>query len=222
MKVILVLLITIFSGSLFAQNGLKFERTSAVQNFDESSFFSSFKKDIDGSIHLFKDWNSRAFVYTRDGQKIILEKVNFNILEDVFQSQITKDSMFSFRINKFDRIELKNKVYKNVYANAKDKVYEVIYESDKLSIYKGYDVEILAASNDPMAGRTRNKYSQKSKYFVKRSNNFMPFRMSKKGILNLIDDKNNVKEVQKFVKENKLSYKKDRDLKRILDYSLKN
>ena len=218
MKNILVPFIILISSSLFAQNGLRFEQTAAVQNFDQSSFFSSLKKNIDGSFHLYKEWNKTAFVYTKDGQKLILGKVNFNIKDNVFQSQITKDSVFSFKINNFDRLELKDKVYKNLYANAKDKVYEVIYETVKLSIYKGYELEIVEASNDPMAGRLRRRYSQKSQYFSMQSNNFIPFRMSKKGILSLISDKDEIKKIQSFVKKNKLSFKKEDHLKRIFNY----
>ena len=172
----MILFIALVGTSSFAQNGLKFERTSAMQIFDQSSFFSPPKDDIDGSVNLYKEWNSIAFIYTKDGDQMILRDVNFNIKEDVFQTHMSKDSIFSFRINNFDRLEMNNKVYKNVYGNGKNKVYEVLFESDNLSLYKGYEVEIMAANNDPFVGRTKSKYSQKANYFVMQSYNLTLFK----------------------------------------------
>ena len=219
-KYIMFLSAILVSGGLSAQNGLKMGRTSAVQNFDESSFFSSSAAKAEGSVYLYKDWDKSAIVHPKEGQKIVLNKANYNIQDGVFQSYVG-DSLFTFRINNIEKVVLNNKTYKNVYRNGKNNVYEVIYESDNISIYKEYRVEIIAASNDPMVSRTSNKYSQNKSYYSKVGSNYTSFRLNKKGVLELLDEEDKT-DIQKFVKKNKLSFKRENDLVKIFNQAFNN
>lgn len=218
MNKLVILFVILFSNITLAQNGLKFERTNAVQAFDQSSFFLTLEKNFDGSIYLFKEWSNSASVFMKDGGNLILDNVNFNIKDDVFQVKVSSDSILTFGIENLKRLVIKNRIFKKIYANNQNKTYEEIYSSKDLSILKSYEVEVIPASNDPMAARSKNKFSQRSKYFIKRASGFLDFKLNKKGVLSLVDD-NVIKDVQKFVKNNKLSYKKDDDLKRILKYA---
>ena len=149
-----------------------------------------------------------------------MNKANYNIQDGVFQSYVG-DSLFTFRINNIEKVVLNNKTYKNVYRNGKNNVYEVIYESDNISIYKEYRVEIIAASNDPMVSRTSNKYSQNKSYYSKVGSNYTSFRLNKKGVLELLDEEDKT-DIQKFVKKNKLSFKRENDLVKIFNQAFNN
>lgn len=207
----------IFSFSYtFSQNGLKFNNTSGVEDFGQSSFFKPIEDDFEGSIHLFKNWDNNAIVHTIDEVIFKLDNINLNIKSNAFQTKTSKDSLFTFNLKNIRKIVINNKVYKSIYLNQKNKICQIIYESNNVSLIKGYELEVLEKSSDPMANRPKSKYVLKESYFIKDSNGFRPITLKKKSILALFNDKSDL--VGKYVKENKLSYKREKDLNKMFIY----
>jgi len=230
MRYLLLLIVTLFTGVITGQNeGLKNNaaQLTVVANATQSAFgatmhFTNPKKATHGSVHLFSKWENFGVIVTNDDQKFSLKNINFNIEKNVFVSKIAEDSIFSFNFNNIDRFIINNRTFKSFYHNNENRVFELIYESDEFSIMKGYRVQLIEGSSNPMVNRKNNKLVQKSSTFVMKGNSIRPFKLSKKRILALIENnEERLDKLQKYVSVNKLSYKKPYDVQRMLSFSLK-
>lgn len=180
-----------------------------------SSTFINPTKKAQGSVHLFKDWSNIAVIHTADKQKFSLKNINLNIERNTFESKISEDSIFSFSFNNIDRFVINNRVFKSLYYDNSNRVFEVVYESGKLTLLKGYKIQLVKGSPNPMLNRSSDKNVQKKFYFIKQGNSIKPFRLKKSNILGLLSS-DQAKTAEKYAKDNRLSFKKDADLNRIL------
>lgn len=234
MKNILTLVITLFVGVIAAQNSrvvnggtlgsdeLFNAANSSLSSYGVSATFYNPKKQVEGSVHLFNNWNNFAVIFTSDNQKFALKNINLNIERNTFESKIPGDSIFTFNVNNIAKFVINNKVFKNLYYNNENRIFEMIYESDKFLIIKGYRIELVAGSVNPMVNRKNDKYVQKSSFYLKQGEIIKPFKLSKKRILKLIGDQERVAKMEKYVLDNNLSYKKEDDVKRVLEYISEN
>ncbi|MCB0461818.1 MAG: hypothetical protein R2816_06055 [Flavobacteriaceae bacterium] len=230
MKKYVFLIATLITGFCIAQNN-NIENNSA-QVFGNassssksygstSSIFINPAKKVQGSVHLFKDWNNMAVIHSSDQQKFSLKNINFNIERNTFESKISEDSIFTFNFNNIDRFVINNRVFKNYYYDGTNRVFEVIYDSGKLLLLKGYKIQLVKGSPNPMLNRSTDKNVQKEFYFIMQGSSIKPFRLKKKTILELMSS-NQAKAAQEFAKENKLSFNEDADVNRILTYGFSN
>lgn len=191
-------------------------------NVGASSMVFNPPKNIKGSIHLFDTWrNTSVFEVNGSEKKLLLKNINYNIDRDVFESQIGKDSIFTFNFENIKNITINSREFQNIYAPSfsANKTFEVIYQDDSFALLKRYYLTVTEGSDNPMVNRP-SKFVQKSEYFVKKGNSVRPFKMKKKDIMALARKKS--KDLDAFAKENGLSYKKDNDVKRMLTAVLKN
>jgi len=233
MKNVLAIVITFSVGIMMAQSnanvvnnsGEVFVRAAnaSLSSFGSSATFFNPKKAVVGSVHLFKNWKNYAVIITNDKQKFSLSNINFNIERNTFESKIGQDSLFTFSFNNIDKFVVNNKIFKNFYFNNSNRVFEIIYESDEFSILKGYRVQLIEGSTNPMVNRKNSKLVQKSSYYLKKGANIKPFKLSKKKVFGLANgDQEKTQKMEKYVKSNKLSYKKAEDVQRILTYCFVN
>lgn len=194
---------------------------SAVQSsYGASAYFVNPARPVKGSIYLFEKWENRGVLVTIDKQRFGMKNINIDLKNQAFQSKFAKDSIFNYNFNNIDRFIINNKVYKNFYYNEDNRIYEIIHETPEYSILKGHKVNLVEGSANPMLNRKTDKYVQKYSYYVKTENSIEKFKLGKKQVLRLIDvDKESADKIIKYVKDNKLSFKNDLQLKRILDYS---
>lgn len=176
------------------------------------------RPDIKGSPYAFKTWNNRALLKV-DARDYKLNNVNFNMYTNTIEAKVGKDSVYIFDLANVDHAYINNKKFKSFYVPniRQNKIFEQLYESKEFDILKGYEVGIRKPEIDPtMVRKQVAKYFTTRSYYVKRGNNIKPLSLKKKEILALFGSKS--KDVVSFVKENKLSYKKDQDLKNIFAY----
>ena len=186
-----------------------------------SSIFINPTKKAQGSVHLFKNWNNLAVIHTVDDQKFSLKNINLNIERNTFESKISEDSIFTFNFNNIDRFVINNRTFKNYYYDSSNRVFEVIYESGKLSLLKGYKIQLVKGSPNPMLNRSTDKNVQKQFYFIKEGSLIKPFRLKKKNILELMSSEQ-AKAAEKYAKDNRLSFKDDADVNLILTQGFSN
>jgi hypothetical protein len=180
-------------------------------------------RQVDGSEYLFDDWKNYAVIYTEDNQTFALRNINLNIKQNAFVSKVEGDSLFTFSFNNIDKIQINGRTYKNYYWDDDNRVYEIIYEGDEWSIVKGFKIVEVTGSANPMVNRTRDRLVRKSFYYLKDDKGINSFRLKKSKILKLLNaDETKVEEVENFAKQNDLSFKRENDVRKILEYSSKN
>ncbi|MBT8258856.1 MAG: hypothetical protein KJO49_10325 [Bacteroidia bacterium] len=176
------------------------------------------KVPTDGSFLLFENWENRAVLHVGE-EKLVVSNINFHIDEEKFISQMNNDSTFVYDFKGIERIVVNDRPFISLYSSADgvNKVYEVIAENDDLHLVKNYYVEVMTGSVNPMINRSRNKIKLKSKYFVVNNGVVMPFNNKKSGFRSILpSDKANM--LEKYAKSNKLSFRKDDDLKKMFSY----
>ncbi|EDP72078.1 hypothetical protein FBALC1_13292 [Flavobacteriales bacterium ALC-1] len=200
--------------NVYLMNAQNLPATSIVS---ESGFIAS--KDlgenaISGSFLLSDDWVTDAVVYTNDNKTYKPDFINFNVKLNTFIIKIAEDSLFTFDKTKVKSVQFNSKSFEII----NDKYYENLSKG-KLNMYKAYYLNLQKGSIDPISKSkiTEDKYVIKSKYFLKEKENLKELKLSKKNILKLCE-KEKVSVIKKFIKENDLSIKKDKDLKKILAY----
>ena len=233
MKSILTLTLAFFSISLMAQVSEGVTKVASTSSdminitnsnkFGSSMTFINPKRRTLGSVHLFKTWKNYAVIITNDKQKFSLNNINLNIERNTFESKVDDGSIFTFNFNNIDKFVVNNKIYKNFYYNDDNRVYEMIYEAEEFSIMKGHTIQLIEGSANPMVNRKFDKYAQKSSYFIMKDDKIKPFKLKKKKILRLVDGNvERANKIQQFVKENRLSYSKEYDVRKALEYTAKN
>jgi hypothetical protein len=189
-------------------------------SYGQSTYFVNPARPVKGSIYLFDKWENRGVLVTIDKQRYGMKNINIDLKHQSFQSKFSKDSIFNYNFNNIDRFIINNKVYKNFYYNEDNRIYEIVHETPDYSILKGYKVDLVEGSANPMLNRKSDKYVQKHNYFVKTENAIKKFKLGKKQILKLIGaNKATGAKIVQYAKDNNLSFKKDFDVKKILDYS---
>ncbi len=186
-----------------------------------SGMFINPAKKAQGSVHLFKDWNNLAMIHASDAQKFSLKNINLNIERNTFESKISEDSIFTFNFNNIDKFVINNRVFKNYYNDGENRVFEVIYDSGQLVLLKGYKIQFVKGSPNPMLNRSTDKTVQKEFYFIRQNSSIRSFRLKKNNILDLLSP-DQAKAAEKYVKDNRLSYKEDTDVNRILTHGFSN
>jgi len=201
---------------LTAANGMK-------SSYGASAYFVNPARAVDGTVYLFEDWNNAGIIHAGTNQKFALNNINLNIERNSFESKVGRDSLFSFNFNNIEKFVINGRTFKNYYWNDDNRVYEIIYETEDWSIIKGFKIVEVTGSANPMLNRKNDRMVRKSFYYLKNEKGITSFILKKKKVLKLIaeDDARSVKIIN-FAKTNKLSYKKENDLRKILDFGTKN
>lgn len=233
MKYLIVAFLLLFSMNMYAQENRNLvnntsQSLSTASTSKNSSYGSTLhvmnpRRRIEGTSYLFDNWNNMAIVHTNDNQRFAVRDVNLNLKLHTFEARVGMDSIFTFNFNNIDKFIINDEVYKNYYWDNDNKVYQVIYETKDFQLLKGFKVVLQEGSANPMLNRMTDKYIRKSSYFIRRNDAIKPFRLTKKRILKLANGNSETAEkIENYAKNNKLSFKRDDDVQKILEYSAKN
>lgn len=173
---------------------------------------------VEGSPLLFEGWNNKGILVLGE-KKYLINNLNYDLRQDAFMAKFNKDSTFVFDFANIDKIVINDRTFKEIYNQQEQKklVYEVIFEDDNLSLLKNHSIVVIDGSPDPMLNRPNTKIKQKSEYFVLKNNMIEPFKWNKRSIVALIDDSKK-KDFEKYMSTNKLSYKDESDVSKMLKY----
>ncbi|MBT8271865.1 MAG: hypothetical protein HKO90_08185 [Flavobacteriaceae bacterium] len=211
------------SNEAFVQNNntaLNAASTGDLRAQGSSALFVNPAREVEGSVYLFEDWDNTAIIHMKDNQRFLLRNINLNLQRYTFESQISKDSLFTFNFNNIDKFEINKKAYRNYYWDDDNKVYEVIYDGKDFQVLKGFKLEFLEGSANPMLNRARDRYIKKENYFIRQDGRIRYFRLSKGKIMKLLKDRPDISDdVIEYAKRNRLSFKKEEDVRKILEYS---
>lgn len=188
-------------------------------NIGASSIVRNPARPIDGTVYLFEGWNNNAVIVTNTKKKFsIRNNINFNAKRNVFESKISKDSLFTFDFTNIEKILVNNRTFKNVYSPVDGgyRIFEVVTETDDFEIYKDYTIDIREGNPNPLLARANDKYIMRDGYYAKRGKSFKRLKLKKSEILKMAGSKSS--SIEKYAKENNLNFKNERDLQKIASY----
>ena len=226
MRLILLVLIIITNLSLAQTNvATDFKALGSDQNtnFGTSFFYNQPNKVILGSTYLFDDWNNNGEIQTLTGERLLVRNINLNISRNAFEAKINNnDSIFSFNFNNIKQVIINGKSFKNYFSNEDNRVYELIYSGTQFTILKGFSVKLVTGSGNPMLNRSNDKYVKKESYFIRsqENNTIEGFKLSKRSLNKLFQNSSmDVSRILAYIDSNKLSYKDENDVIKILDFA---
>jgi len=175
---------------------------------------------VKGSIYLFKDWDNSSVIEV-DSKKYLLKSVNYNILADQFQFKVSEDSVFVFDNTIIGEVTLNNKKFKQFYFGLDEgnQFCEILFEGEKSSLLKKHNVKFDRAQPNPlMLKDISDKYKKTAKYYLidNTSKTITSVKLKKKSLQAIFKSKSG--DIDAYVKNNKLSFKKETDLKKIFKY----
>jgi hypothetical protein len=192
--------------------------SSNIQAHGSSAYFYNPRIPVDGSEYLFDEWKNKAVVYTKDKHVFSLKNINLNIKRNSFVSKVGKDSVFTFDMNNIDKIIINRKIYKSVFSEDGKRIYQVVYENANFSILRGFTIQMVQSSPNPMVNRRADRLVRKRVLFLKKDDAVKRFKLTKRKILGLVNTANK-EEVLRYAKDQKLSFRNEEDLNKILEYS---
>lgn len=178
---------------------------------------NSYGEKYTGSFFLFDNWTNNCEIQL-SGKLFKLNNVNFNVDTNEFMSEMGKDSVFSIDSKYVDFINIRGKRFIYKIYKGQNKFFEVLLKSEKgTSLFKGYNIRILPKSEMGMLNRPYDEIKKEEKYFITNGTELVNIKLKKKDILRFLEkDKQSI--MLKHIKENKLSFKKEKDLKEIFKY----
>ena len=193
----------------------------AQTSFGAAMQFYNPKRPVDGTDYLFDNWNNSCEIVSTDGKRFFVSNVNFNIRRNTFESRYAPDSLFVFNFNNIDKFIIEDRIFKNYFWNNNNRVYQIVFETEAFSIIKGFKVDEVAGSPNPMLNRMRDRLIRRAEYF-KRTNRgtIERFKLNRKNVLNLVDTELH-KKLFEYVDRNELSYKDEKDVEMMLAFIVK-
>lgn len=168
-------------------------------------------------VYLYKDWNNKGAVFANN-KKYILENINYNVLSDSFDAIMNKDSVYTFKSSQLDSIKVNGLVFVKLFSNSKNSFFQKLVTGEKLSLFKKISTRTKKGKYDNLTGKTTaNRYIKVHKYYILKNESLFQINLNKKTVMNLFDDGND-KAITNFVKKEKLSFKRENSVIKIIKY----
>ncbi len=173
-------------------------------------------KDKNNDLYKFQNWKNLGHIH-QDGKIYMLSNLNFNIVNNSFVSRIDRNKMFVFKNSLIDSVVINNHTFKNM----NNYFYEVLSEKGSYMFLKKYDFNYQEGKVSRMGGSVgQPKTLLVLNYLVKSEDGFSKIELNKKSVLDFFES--NKEKLTNFVKKERLSYKKEDDVKKIFEYMLIN
>lgn len=174
---------------------------------------------IEGNTYLFPGWVENGKLLTTTDKKYTLLNVNYNVLNDSFELKTAKDSIFRLDSNHIAQIDISGSVFRRYNLNGIENHFaEVLFENQKILFLKKYNIRLVKGSLDPLNGEvTPDKYHIYIEYYFLREKVPTRLNLNKKNILSLFKEKSHL--VKNYAQKNGLSYKREKDIINILQFS---
>lgn len=237
MRIILVLLFISTATMGFAQDAAENVDANSTSNtnvlqgiaggslggrqFTGQATFYNPKFDREGSIYLFDGWDQSAIIFPKGVNQGFTERqMNFNIQRSLFETRVKGDSIKAFNFASIEKIIVDGRTFKSFYLEElqRQKIFEVVYKGKDFTLLKGYTVDILEASPNPMIARPRDKYIQRVTYYVETDTELKEFKLKKKAILSRLDA-SAAERAKEYAKKYDKSFTNEDELRMILNYA---
>ncbi|MFT6795132.1 MAG: hypothetical protein ACJART_000264 [Maribacter sp.] len=175
---------------------------------------------IKGSTYLFPDWKTNSIVNMKDGKNYKIPGLNYDVKLDKLVSKVGIDSLFSFNPATIDYANINNRTFKRYLDPElkRNSFYEIIVTNENLKLLKRINVAVKKGHINPMTKtqETPDTYVLKNSYFINKGDVSKKVPSKKREFIEIFGGvSGNIKE---YIKQNKLSIKKELHLKQIFTY----
>lgn len=180
-------------------------------------------KDIKGSPMLFNDWKT-ATLYDKKGEEYATIELNYNGFTHEIEAKKNDTESIVLDASEFSRIEIVDAeapngkiVFKKGFLPSSKKHFgEVVFESDKRTIAKHFRVkEAKTVINDVGQTRELKSFARSTDYYIVQNGKSSILKTKKKSLLK---DLGNAKQLESFIKKEKINLKSDKDLNKFFAY----
>ena len=169
-------------------------------------------EEISGNPFLFDDWNNGGVVYS-EGNAFDIEKLNYNVYSDEIAELKSQNEVFVIDKGVIDSLMISGRRFHKLNGS----FYEMLSTGAKLNLLKRHTTRISEGQFNPTDGTTTpSRLVQMEDYYISKGGAITKFKPSKSSVMQLCSDRE--KEIKKLVKDENLSFKKEKDLGRIFDY----
>ena len=179
-------------------------------------------RQIEGTPYLFDTWYQTGKIYFND-KVYTLNAFNYNIQAERFEAKISDDSVFALNHGSFYKVEIKGKTFtRHLDPDYQRNTYfeDVVHFKDK-QLLKKYTLKIKEGQINPMTMQKiqQDQYIKKEQYYIlnDNTNQIDKIKLKKSTILALVEEAKKAS-VKAFAKENRLSFKNNNDVFKILNY----
>ncbi|QKJ32098.1 hypothetical protein HQ865_20795 [Mucilaginibacter mali] len=171
--------------------------------------------DVEGSPYLSKDWADGSVTVDKGVYKDL--KLKYDLKDDavIFAGKDNAPMNFSDPVKRFS---LNGRVFANgfpvVGPQGKNAYYEVLSDG-KTKLLKHY-VKHIQESKTYGSAAVNREYVQTETYFVFNDGKMIPAKADRKTLLDIFADK--TAQLDAYAKANKINFKKDTDLGKLVDY----
>jgi hypothetical protein len=218
MKRFFLLLITLTITAHVVAQQLTIKTIESTLITDQGVEFIGTLKDHSNDLYAFSNFDNNGYIY-RDNKTYNLTNLNFNVTTNSFESRIDRNRNFSYRNTSLDSIKINKHFFKKI-GNI---FYEVLFESSTQQFLKKYEVKIKPGTFNRLDGSTgKPKEELDFRYLIKLNDDYIMVELSKNDILDLINDEQDKEKLETFVKDERLSYRKEDDIVKILEFIVDN
>jgi len=181
-------------------------------------------EEIKGSPYFFDDF-LEGIITDKRGAEYPLSQINYNGQENSFEIRrlgffiILEDSWVE-TVKVFPNgknIDKRTQLFvRNYFPTIKGKYVIVLYEKENMSFFKEVNVRRKIVSSDvPGEEKTSMKFDRQTKYHLYENNELKTIKPKKKHLLSIL---NHSKEVEQFLKKEKIKATKEEDLIKLMEY----
>jgi len=212
----LVLLIGISINCTFAQQ-ITIKRIESRLITNEGIEFIGELKDKKDDVYSYTSWDNKGVIFV-ENSSYFLSNLNFNVTTNSFDSRIKREKLFSYKSSDIDSVTINNHMFKKV----SNSFYEVLFEKKNYLFLKKYDIKYKAGTVNRLDGTEgKSTTSLIYKYLIKSNDVIKMISLNKKSILDLVENDLDKENLERYVKSENLSYKKEEDSIKIFEYIIK-
>jgi len=220
----LKLILTTFSFIIFS---LTFSQTPMSPNvlqapFQGQQFTAKADNDVEGNPMVFDTWK-KGEVSLKDGEKYPIEKINLDAQRHIFLYAVS-DSIYEFddnvrEVRIYDNSNAENPnsvmVFRNNIDPQSDHFVELL-DTGKITIFQEYEKKPEGENYSNGIVNNTRKYTLHTTQYALINKVATPIKFNSSTLEDLTSDKK--KQVEAFVKENKLKVKKESDFLKAIEY----
>lgn len=171
-------------------------------------------KDVSNDHYSFSNWSNEGVLYLNNTHYKI-SNINFNASTNSFESRIDRKKNFAYKNGKIDSVSINNSVFKKI----DDYFYEILNEIADFYFLKKHDIKYHAGTINRMNLMEGEGYTSLDyKYLIRIGGDYRTVSLNKKSILGLVESRVDQDNLSEYVKKNKLSYKQEDDVSKILQF----